>query len=147
MWNKGLQKSVMNFGSLIRFYWSHCIAVTCVFKLGGVYMTISRRMKWNATTSVLNIMASAYRSEFQFCLRDQRETHFGSLKPWYWELKSLHFTSPNMRFSCKGHLSPFKSILETIALYFYMFPVFLHSRIKRIRNEKKISMGFELTSI
>ena len=25
-------------------------------------------------------------------LRDRSETYFGSLKPWYWELKSLHFT-------------------------------------------------------
>ena len=74
MWNK--KKSVMNFRSLIRFYWNHCITIKCVFKLGGVYMSISCRVKWNATTSILNIMASNYRSEFHFCLRDQSETHF-----------------------------------------------------------------------
>ena len=85
-WNKSLQKSVMNFGSLIRFYWNHCIAITCVFKLGGVYMSISRRVKWNSTASILNIMSWNYRSEFcfclgewneiHFCLRDRSETHF-----------------------------------------------------------------------
>ena len=36
-----LQKSVINFGSLIRLYWTHCIAITCVFKLAGVHMRIS----------------------------------------------------------------------------------------------------------
>ena len=66
----------MNFRSLIRFYWNHCITITCVFKLGGVYMSISHQVKWNATASILNIMASNYRSEFHFCLRDQTETHF-----------------------------------------------------------------------
>ena len=50
-----------NFWSLIRFYWNHCIAITCVFKLGGVYMSISRRVKLNAT-------ASNYRRGFHFCL-------------------------------------------------------------------------------
>ena len=76
MWNKDLQKSVMNFGSLIIFYWNHCIAISCVFKLGGVYMSISHRVKWNATTSILNIMTSNCRSEFHFCLRDR---HFFTL--------------------------------------------------------------------
>ena len=71
MWNNDLQKSVMNFGSIIRFYWNHCIAITCVFKLGGVSMSILRRVKWNATTSILSIMASNYQSEFHFCLRDR----------------------------------------------------------------------------
>ena len=66
----------MNFGPLIRFYWNHCIAVTCAFKLGGVYMSISRRVKCNATTSILNIMAPNYRSEFYFCLRDWSEDFF-----------------------------------------------------------------------
>ena len=144
----------MNFGSLIRFYWNHCIAITCVFKLGGVYMSISRRVKWNATTSILNIMASNYRSEFHFCFRDwsethfclsdQSETHFGSLKPWYWELKSLHFTSPDVRCSFKRRLSPFNYILETIALYLHVFLVFLHSRIKGIRNEKNSAWDLNL---
>ena len=74
--NKNLQKGAMNFGSLIRFYWSHFIAITCVFKIGGIYMSISRRMKWNATTSVLNIMTSNYLSELHFCIKDQSETYF-----------------------------------------------------------------------
>ena len=85
MWNKDLQKSVMNFGSLIRFYWNYYIAVTCIFKLGGVYMSISRRVKWNATTSVLNIMASNYRSEFHFCLRNRSEDFF---------TPPLHYSNP-----------------------------------------------------
>ena len=34
-------------------------------------MSISRQVKWNATTSILNIMTSNYRSEFHFCYRDQ----------------------------------------------------------------------------
>ena len=76
MSNKNLQKSAMNSGSLIKFYWRHFIAITYVFKIGGIYMSISCRMKWNATTSILNIMTSNYLSEFHFCLRDQSETHF-----------------------------------------------------------------------
>ena len=75
MWNKDLQNSVMNFRSLIRFNWNHCIAITCIFKLGGVCMSISRLMKWNVTTSTLNIIASNYRSEFHFCLRGRSEIH------------------------------------------------------------------------
>ena len=38
-------------------------------------MSISRPVKWNATTSILNIMALNYQSEFHFCLREQSETH------------------------------------------------------------------------
>ena len=76
MWNKDLQKSVINYGSLIRFYWNHCIAIMCVFKLDGGYMSISRRVKWNATSSICNIMASNYRSEFHFYLRDRSEDFF-----------------------------------------------------------------------
>ena len=34
-------------------------------------MSISRQVKWNATTSILNIMTSNYRSEFHFCYRDR----------------------------------------------------------------------------
>ena len=30
MWNKDLQKSVINFGFLIRFYWNHCIPIMCL---------------------------------------------------------------------------------------------------------------------
>ena len=111
-------------------------------------MSISHRMKWNATTSMLNIMISNYRSEIlfclsdqsetHFCLRDGSETHFASLKPGYWELKLLHLTSLNMRSSCKRRLSPFNYILETISLYFYVFQVFLYSRIKRRRNKKQL---------
>ena len=50
-----------NLWSLIRFYWNHCIAITCVFKLGSVYMSISRLVTLNAT-------ASNYRRGFHFCL-------------------------------------------------------------------------------
>ena len=108
---------VKNFGSLIRFYWNHCIVITCVFKLDGVYVSISLRVKWNATTSILNIMDSNYQSDFHFChrdrsethfcLRDQSETHSVVDMPWHWELKSLHFSSPGIRCSCKSRLSPF----------------------------------------
>ena len=36
-------------------------------------MSISRRVMWNAANSILNIMASNYRNEFDFCLRDRSE--------------------------------------------------------------------------
>ena len=79
-----------NFGSLIRFCWNHCIAITCAFKIGGVYMSISRPVKWNAMTSILNIMASNYQSEFQFCLRDQSETYLCGIswrnKKSFWQI-------------------------------------------------------------
>ena len=111
-------------------------------------MSISHRVKWNATTSMLKIMISNYQSEIffclrdqsetQFCLRDGSETHFGSSKPGYWELKLFHLISLNMRSSCKRHLSLFNYILETISLYFYVLRVFLYSRIKRRRNKKKL---------
>ena len=39
-------------------------------------MNISRRVKWNATASILNIMASNCQSEFHFCLVDRSETYF-----------------------------------------------------------------------
>ena len=65
MWNKDLQKSVMSFGSLTRFYWNHCIAITCVFKL-AIYkdqIKISYEYETSAQfTTARNELENVYRS-------------------------------------------------------------------------------------
>ena len=98
-------------------------------------------------------------------LRDRSETYFGSLKPWYRELKLLHFTSPDMRCSCKRRHSPcsyilawrnktsFWRILDICLVYHSSKPTRERVQIctkfikKRHKRQKKFSIRLELISI